>query len=88
MSLADVSLPIAPESRLLYQLARVGLTKTEISVALLLRQSMSTKAIAQQFGVSVETVNSHRKRLRKKLGLSDRSVSLLTFLVAIEGMVE
>jgi FixJ family two-component response regulator len=45
------------------------LTPTELHIALLIRNGLSTDEIAKHMHISPETVKSHRKNSRKKLGL-------------------
>ena len=46
------------------------LTSREHEVLLLARQGLTNRAIAVDMGLSVHTVETHRKRLIKKLGVS------------------
>lgn len=52
------------------------LTPKEIQVASMIRQGLSTKHIAAILSTSVETINVHRKNIRKKLGLDNKPVNL------------
>ncbi|MEI8134890.1 MAG: helix-turn-helix transcriptional regulator [bacterium] len=53
------------------------LTPTEIKVATLIREGFSTDAISGMLCVSPNTIKTHRKSIRKKLGLTS---NLQTFL--------
>ncbi len=64
------------------ELARARLTKAEIQVAFLVGEGFSTKEIARRLSVSPETINIHRKHIRKKLGITDRSANLYSYLMA------
>lgn len=57
------------------------LTSTERKVCVLLRLDLSTKDIAGILHISPLTVNTHRRRIRSKLGL--RRTSLISFLLAL-----
>lgn len=53
-----------------------SLTPTEQRVCLLIRVGLSTEQIAAHLGLSAHTVQSHRKSIRRKLGLHRRCYSL------------
>jgi tetratricopeptide (TPR) repeat protein/DNA-binding CsgD family transcriptional regulator len=59
-----------------------NLTPTELRVCALIRCDLSTKEIAQMLGTSIRTVDTHRTRVRKKLGLG-LSDNLYTFLMGV-----
>ena len=59
------------------------LTPQEIKVATLIREGRTTKEIAQEWNLSVATVNFHRRNLRNKLGLRGSSTNLRTYLLAL-----
>ncbi|MEQ1543505.1 LuxR C-terminal-related transcriptional regulator [Methyloglobulus sp.] len=59
------------------------LTPTQIQVASMVRQGLSTKAIAVTLNSSPETVNIHRKHIRKKLGLDNKASSLRSYLLSL-----
>jgi PAS domain S-box-containing protein len=56
------------------------LTPTEVRVAALIRDGLSSKEIAEVMGVSVATVSGHRRGIRAKLGLKSRKKNLRTYL--------
>ena len=58
------------------------LTPTELRIAQLIRNRLTTEEIANHMHVSPETVKSHRKNIRKKLGLSDSNHNLGAHLKA------
>ncbi|WP_022849612.1 PAS domain S-box protein [Limisalsivibrio acetivorans] len=60
------------------------LSKTEKNVCLLIQADYSTKRIAEEMCVSVETVQTHRKNIRKKLGIKDRTVNLYSYLKTLD----
>ena len=57
-----------------------GLTRREIQVCELVRQGLSTKEIAGLLGISKRSVDTHRTRIRKKLGLPRSGAELAVFL--------
>ena len=59
---------------------RAYLTDTEMQLCQYLRSSYSTKEIAQMQNISIETVKTHCKNIRKKLGITNKKISLATFL--------
>jgi DNA-binding CsgD family transcriptional regulator len=61
----------------------VGLTPMEIQVATHVKQGKATKEIADILCLAPDTINVHRKKIRKKLGLSNKSVNLQTFLASL-----
>jgi tetratricopeptide (TPR) repeat protein/DNA-binding CsgD family transcriptional regulator len=57
------------------------LTPSEIKLAAFLRLNMTTKDIASITGQSVNSLETARYRLRKKLGITNQEVSLVNFLL-------
>lgn len=60
-----------------------GLTPMEIQVASHVKQGKATKEIADILCLAPDTINVHRKKIRKKLGLSNKSINLQTFLASL-----
>jgi PAS domain S-box-containing protein len=56
------------------------LSPREMEVCQLIQLGRSGKEIAQLLNISFETVQTHRKNIRKKLGLRGRKASLFTYL--------
>lgn len=56
------------------------LTKSEIQVCQMIQSGSSSKDIADTMNISFETVQTHRKNIRKKLGLSGKDVNLFAYL--------
>lgn len=61
----------------------LGITPTELRVAELIRQGMTTKEIADLLNSSTRAVDFHRSNLRRKLQLKDRKTNLRSFLISI-----
>ncbi len=59
------------------------LTPVELQVASMVRQGLSTKAIAATLSSSAETVSIHRKHIRKKLGLGNKTDNLRSYLLSL-----
>ncbi|GAB6059524.1 helix-turn-helix transcriptional regulator [Desulfonatronum parangueonense] len=56
------------------------LTQREIEICNLIRMGSSTRDIADFLNTSFDTVQTHRKNIRRKIGLKGRKVSLYSFL--------
>ena len=56
------------------------LTSSETKVAVMTRNGMKSLEIANHLHVSLETVKTHRKNIRKKLGIQNRNLNLFTYL--------
>jgi len=59
-----------------------SLTPTEIRTCKLIRDGLRTKEIARLRGVSSATVSRHREHIRRKLGIANSTVNLMTHLQA------
>jgi DNA-binding NarL/FixJ family response regulator len=60
------------------------MTTQEIQVATLVRDGKSNKDMADLMNISVNTVESHRHNLRKKLGLQNKKVNLRSYLLSLD----
>lgn len=56
------------------------LTPTEMKVCQFIQAGTATKEIAEALNLSVVTVQTHRRNIRRKLDLQNRNVNLYTFL--------
>jgi len=63
----------------LRQSGRPHLTEREVQVALLVLGGHSTKAVAQQLGISLDTAKAHRRNLYAKLGVTQQAGLFLLF---------
>jgi len=68
-----------PSERLLSTYSR--LSRREIEISNMIRNGLSSKEIATNLGLVPETINRHRNRIREKLGLVGKPVSLRDFLM-------
>ena len=58
----------------------LGLTKKEILVADLVRQGKTTKEIAELINIQPPSVETYRNRIRKKMHLNKKKISLYQYL--------
>lgn len=56
------------------------LTPREMDICRLIQQSWQGRAIAEELGISFETLQTHRKNIRRKLGLKGGPISLSAFV--------
>lgn len=73
---------VSPFSSNLYT-NNFGLTPREIQIADLIKDGKQDKEIADILNISLETVRTHRKNIRKKLGIYSIRTNLRTFLLSI-----
>ena len=52
----------------------------ELQVCEMIRNSLSSKEIADELGISLETVNKHRESIRNKLQITHSKVNLGAYL--------
>jgi PAS domain S-box-containing protein len=60
---------------------RNRLSPREIQVCQMIRAGKNTREMAKALGLSYQTVIVHRKNIRKKLGLTNRKLNLVTFIM-------
>ena len=61
----------------------INLTPTEIQVAKQIKRGDPTKKIAKVMNVSPRTIETHRKNIRRKIGLEGKRVNLRSHLMSI-----
>lgn len=62
----------------------LNLTPMEIKVASLVKDGVVNKDIADILGVSLNTITSHRYKIRTKLGLRNKKINLRSYLRSLE----
>ncbi|MEW6263146.1 MAG: response regulator [Thermodesulfobacteriota bacterium] len=58
----------------------INLTPAEIQITEMIREGRSTKEIASLLNLSADTVATHRKNIRAKMGLTRKGMNLKTYL--------
>jgi DNA-binding CsgD family transcriptional regulator len=61
----------------------LGLTRTEVQIANLVKQGKTTREIAEILNSSHRTVEFHRKNIRKKMGIVNSKVNLRSHLLSM-----
>lgn len=61
-----------------------SLTPTELQVADLIRQGKSTKLISKTLDLAITTIATHRRNIRKKLGVVNKKTNLQTLLKTLQ----
>jgi DNA-binding CsgD family transcriptional regulator len=61
----------------------LNLTPTEIRIANLIRHGSMTKEIAELMNISPRTVETHRKNIRRKIGLEGKRANLRSHLLSL-----
>ncbi len=62
----------------------LNFTPSEIQIANMLKQGKTTKMIAELLALSPRTIETHRKNIRRKLGLTDKKSNLMSYLMSIQ----
>ena len=73
------------ESRFVKRLSlhHMGLTPTEIQIAVLIRDGKETKEIAEILHISVKAVEFHRNNIRRKLNIKNKKENLRSHLIGL-----
>ena len=59
-----------------------ALTEQEMRVAVMVKNGLTSQKIADMLCISLHTVKTHRKNIRKKLGISNTNINLRTHLMS------
>jgi PAS domain S-box-containing protein len=59
------------------------LSPREVEVANLIKNGISSKEIVEMLSISFKTVETHRNRIRNKLGITNKDINLTTYLQAL-----
>lgn len=62
---------------------KLKLSPREVEIANLIKNGISSKEICQMLNISFKTVETHRNKIRKKLGILNKDVNLTTYLQTI-----
>ena len=62
----------------------LNLTPMEIKVATLVKEGVVNKDIARLLNVSLNTITSHRYKIRTKLALKNKNINLRSYLLSLE----
>lgn len=62
---------------------KMKLSPREVEIANLIKNGISSKEIVQMLNISFKTVETHRNRIRKKLGITRKDVNLTTYLQSL-----
>ncbi|MCI5142777.1 MAG: DNA-binding response regulator [Candidatus Electrothrix sp. ATG1] len=60
------------------------LSPTELQIVDLIKQGKASKEISEICNISVSTIASHRKTIRKKLNITNRKINLFNYLSSME----
>jgi len=60
----------------------INLSPMEIQIANLIKQGKTSKEIADIFNLSVRTIETHRRNMRKKTGINNKKTNLKTYLLS------
>jgi DNA-binding NarL/FixJ family response regulator len=65
-----------------YHKAIYFLSETEMRIATMIKNGMSSKEITSLMNISLETVKTHRKHIRKKLNIYNTKYKLSSYLIS------
>jgi PAS domain S-box-containing protein len=71
---------MSPMIKKMYQF---NFTPTEIQVSSLIKEGKTSKEIAKIMGIATSSIDTHRNNIRKKLGISNRSINLRSNLQSL-----
>jgi PAS domain S-box-containing protein len=74
---------ISPLTRRL-SMGNLALTSTEIKIANLIKHGHISKEISKILNISPKIVDTHRKNIRKKIGIDRKKVGLRSYLLSME----
>lgn len=73
---------LAPEADQ-YNKIVANLSATEMRIASLIKNGMSSQSIADALNISLETVKTHRKKIRRKLEIKNSDTNLTSYLRSV-----
>ena len=79
-SIEEIFSPLAARSNLM----NIHLTPQEIQIATMVKSGMQTKEISEILNISTNAVHFHRKNIRTKFRLNNKSVNLQSYLQSLE----
>lgn len=62
---------------------KLKLSPREVEIANLIKSGVGSKAISDMLNISFKTVETHRNKIRKKIGILNKDVNLTTYLQAL-----
>lgn len=62
---------------------QLKLSPREVEIANLIKNGVSSKEIVDMLNISSKTVETHRNRIRNKLGITNKDVNLTTYLQSL-----
>lgn len=62
---------------------QLKLSPREVEVANLIKNGLSSKEICQMLNISFKTIETHRNKIRRKLGIINKEVNLTTYLQSL-----
>ena len=74
--MSDITTPLMSSLENLY----TKLTPREIEICNMIRSDFDSKDIANILHLSINTIHTQRRRIRKKLGINDNKTNLTSYL--------